>query len=438
MQYLHRDIEEQLNAWKDDPGRLPILIRGARQVGKSSLVREFGKQFEYYLEVNLELKPSVAEVFEQDLDPYRICQELSLIYNVPVEPGKTLLFIDEIQQSKPAISALRFFYEMYPSLHVIAAGSLLEFAISELPSFGVGRIRSVFMYPFSFYEYLQALGENLLADAIQKASPARPFSTLIHKKALGLFKRFIITGGMPKVVSEYVTTGNMLRCQQILDDLIVSFNDDFSKYKSHYSPAIIREVFDAVVAQNGGKFVFSKAAPDLNRTQVKNVLGLLSKAGLIHPVTRTSANGIPLGAESNSKFRKYILFDTGIFQRILGLSFSDLLLTDGFHTVNKGAMAELVVGLELLKSSGSPRELFYWARDSKNSQAEVDYIVQVGNNAVPVEVKSGTKGSMQSLFLLMDEKKLLKGIRVSEENFGQYDKVDVYPLYAAANILHSR
>jgi len=438
MHYLHRDIEEQLTAWKDDSNRLPILIRGARQVGKSSLVREFGKQFEYYLEVNLELKPSVAEVFEQDLDPHRICQDLSVIYNVPVEPGKTLLFIDEIQQSKPAISALRFFYEIYPSLHVIAAGSLLEFALSELPSFGVGRIRSVFMYPFSFHEYLQALSENLLAEAIRKASPARPVSALIHKKALGLFKRFIITGGMPKVVSEYVTSANLLRCQQILDDLIVSFDDDFSKYKSNYSPAILRDVFNAVVAQNGGKFVFSKAAPDLNRIQVKNSLGLLSKAGLIHPVTRTAANGIPLGAESNSKFRKYILLDSGIFQRILGLNFSDLLLSGDFHAVNKGSLAELVVGLELLKSSGLRRELFYWARDAKNSQAEVDYIVQVGNDAVPIEVKSGTKGSMQSLFLFLDAKKVHKGIRISEENFGKYDKVDVYPLYAAANILHSR
>lgn len=437
MEYLHRDIEAYLSEWKVDSNRLPLLIRGARQVGKSSLVREFGKKFKYYIEVNLELNPAISQIFNQDLNPHRICDELSLMFNVPIEPGNTLLFIDEVQQSQAAISSLRFFYEQYSSLHVIAAGSLLEFALSDLPSFGVGRIRSVFLYPFSFHEYLLALNEKLLADAIKKANPLKPLPDLVHKKALGLFKRFVITGGMPKVVSEYASTSNLLKCQQILDDLIVSFRDDFAKYKTHLHPAMIREVFDSVVAQNGGKFVYNKATPDLNRIQVKTSLELLSMAGLIYPVTRTSANGIPLGAGSNSKFRKFILFDSGIFQRILGLNLSDLLLNDDFNSINKGYVAELCVGLELLKSTTKRSELYYWARESKNSQAEIDYLLQVGADIVPIEVKSGTKGSMQSLFLFLSEKNVPKGVRISEESFGTYDKVDVFPLYAVSNIVHS-
>ncbi|MFC2110904.1 ATP-binding protein [Bacteroidota bacterium] len=435
MRYLNRNIESLLYTWKDDQERFPLLIRGARQVGKSSLVRQFGKQFQYYLEINLELNPELSKVFEANLQPQRICDELSLIYNIPVEPGKTLLFIDEIQACLPAVSSLRFFYEQYPELHLIAAGSLLEFALSELSSFGVGRVRSVFLYPFSFNEFLQALGENSLLNAIQTAEPTKPLSELVHLKALNLYKRFVIIGGMPKVVSYYVETGNLLKCQEILDDLVISFQDDFVKYKKRMSSLMLREVFNSVVAQNSNKFVYSKTTADLNRIQVKLCLELLSMAGLIYPVTHTSANGIPLGAEINAKFRKYIVFDTGIYQRILGLELSELLLNSDFDSINKGSIAELFVGLELMKVTDKRNELYYWQRESKNSQAEVDYLLQKNTRIIPIEVKSCTKGSMQSLFLFLNEKKIETGIRVSQENFSEYDKIKVFPIYAVANIL---
>lgn len=435
MKYLNRDIESQLKTWKDEQDRFPLLIRGARQVGKSSLIKQFGKEFQYFIELNLELNPEISKVFEGNLEPHRICDELALIYNTPIEPGKTLLFIDEIQSSLAAISSLRFFYEQYPELHVIAAGSLLEFALSELPSFGVGRIRSLFLYPFSFNEFLHAVGENKLLDAIQKASPEKPLPELVHKKALNLYKRFVIIGGMPKVVSHYVETGDLLKCQQVLDDLVLSFQDDFVKYKKRVSSFMLREVFNAVVAQNSNKFVYTKATPDLNRVQIKLCLELLSMAGLIYPVTHSSANGIPLGAEINAKFRKYIVFDSGIYQRILGLELSDLLLKSDFDSINKGSIAELFVGLELMKVSYKRNELYYWQRESRNSQAEVDYLVQKNTRILPIEVKSGTKGSMQSLFLFLNEKKIKTGIRVSQENFSKYDKIMVFPIYAVANIL---
>lgn len=435
MRYLYRNIESHLNTWKNEQDRLPLLIRGARQVGKTFLVRQFAKKFQYYIELNLELNPEISKVFEGNLYPHRICEELSLIYNTPIKPGKTLLFIDEIQESLPAISSLRFFYEQYPELHVIAAGSLLEFALSELSSFGVGRVRSLFLYSFSFNEFLHAVGENRLLDAIQKASPEKPLSELVHKKALNLYKRFVIIGGMPKVVSYYVETGDLLKCQEVLDDLVISYQDDFVKYKKRVSSPMLREVFNSVVAQNSNKFVYNKVTPDLNRIQVKSCLELLLMAGLIFSVTHTSANGIPLGAEINTKFRKYIVFDSGIYQRILGLELSDLLLKSDFDSINKGSIAELFVGLELMKFSDKKNELYYWQRESKNSQAEVDYLVQKHTTIIPIEVKSGTKGSMQSLFLFLNEKKIETGIRVSQENFSKYDKIKVFPIYAVANIL---
>ena len=436
MRYLNRDIENQLNIWKEQEDRFPLLIRGARQVGKSSVIRQFGEKFQYYIELNLEQNVELRKVFDGNLDPHRICEELSLIYNTPIESGQTLLFIDEIQAFLPAISSLRFFYEQFPTLHVIAAGSLLEFALSELPSFGVGRVRSIFLYPFSFGEFLQAMGEKMLRESIQKAGPSKPLPDLVHQKALDLFKRFVIIGGMPKVVSYYVETGNLLKCREVLDDLVVSYQDDFAKYKKQVSSLMLREALKAVVAQNGNKFIYSKATSDLNRQQVKSCLELLTMAGLIYPVTHTSANGIPLGAETNTKFRKYIVFDSGIYQRILGLELSDILLKSDFNSINKGSIAELFVGLELMKISTKRNELFFWQRETKNSQAEVDYLLQVNTSILPIEVKSGTKGSMQSLYLFLNEKKLETGIRVSLENFGQYDKVLVYPIYAVVNLLN--
>ena len=436
MRYLSRSAENELNIWKDEHDRLPLLIRGARQVGKSSLVKQFGLQFQYYLEVNLEMNPEICKVFDGNREPHKICDDLALIYNTPIEAGKTLLFIDEIQTSLSAIASLRFFYEQYPELHVIAAGSLLEFALAELPSFGVGRIRSLFLYPFSFNEFLVAMSEHSLLSAIQKAMPEKPLSELVHKKALGLFKRFLIIGGMPKVVSYYVETSDLLKCQQVLDDLVLSFQDDFAKYKKRIPSFMLREVFKAVVAQNSNKFVYAKAAPNLNRGQVKLSLELLSMAGLIYPVTHSSANGIPLGSQINAKFRKYIVFDTGIYQRILGLDLSVFLLDNEFESINKGSIAELYVGLELMKRSSKRNELYYWQRESRNSQAEVDYLVQMNTRIWPIEVKSGTKGSMQSLYLFLKEKKIKTGIRISQENFSMYNSINVFPLYAVSNILN--
>jgi predicted AAA+ superfamily ATPase len=333
---------------------------------------------------------------------------------------------------------LRFFYEQYPELHVIAAGSLLEFALSELPSFGVGRVSSLYLYPFSFGEFLNAAGSEFLHHAIIDSHAHNPLPDPIHKKALDFYKRFLILGGMPKVVSTYLTNHDLLKCQRLLDDLIYAYEDDFAKYKKRVSTAVIREVFRSVVEQNGQKFVYSKSSPDLNRLQVKGAIELLTMAGLIIPITHSSANGIPLGAEINPKMRKFIVFDSGIFQRLLGLNISEILLRDDFQTINKGNIAELNVGLELIKSAScyQRQTLYYWQRESKSSNAEIDYLIQQGINILPLEVKAGTKGSMQSLYLFMDSKKSEKGIRVSQENFSSYDKIEVFPLYAVANLNH--
>ena len=438
-EYLKRNIDDDLLQWKDAARRKPLLLRGARQVGKTSTVRKLGRQFDSFVEVNFErdeLKYNVKTVFERGFDPKRICDELSVIYGTPIVPGRTLLFLDEIQASLPAISSLRYFYEEYPELHLIAAGSLLEFALQELPSFGVGRIRSIFMYPFSFDEYLWAMDAAMLVDALQHALPEKPFSDAIHHTCKQHLIRFMLIGGMPEVVATLANVGSLLECQQVLDDLMLTLYGDFSKYRERVPSSRLREIFTSVMHQTGGKFTYAHASQHANRLQIKEGVELLELAGIIYPVTHTSANGLPLAAEMNTKYRKYLPLDTGIYQRFLRLDLGQLLTAETLQQVNKGALAELFVGLELLKSAPgtNPVQLFYWQREKSGSSAEVDYVVQSGAGIVPVEVKSGMKGAMQSMFQFLSEKGYTYGIRCSMENFGTYRNVKIYPLYAASQI----
>ena len=438
--YLPRNIDTELTAWRRQKSGKPLLLRGARQVGKSTAIRELAKQFEYFLEVNFEEQRQVHKLFEGDLEPKELCENLSILYNVPIVPGKTLLFFDEIQTCISAISSLRFFYEKYPELHIIAAGSLLEFALAEIPSFGVGRIRSIFVYPLSFDEYLNGMGEKQLLEAKRKATAKKPLKEPIHEKLLTHVKRFLVLGGMPEVIASYVQNGNFNQCGQVLDDLISSLKADFAKYKKQVPFLRIAEVFDSVVAQSGDRFVYAKAATETNHRQVKEAVDLLTMAGLVIPVTHTAANGLPLGAEADSKKRKMLLLDTGIFQRLLGLPISEILFENSFDAINKGAIAEQYVGLELLKSFSCYRQesLYYWHREAKSSNAEVDYIIQQNGNIVPIEVKSGKKGSMQSLFLFLSEKRAPFGIRFSLENYSAYENIKVLPLYAVSEFSHQQ
>lgn len=414
-----------------------MILRGARQVGKSSSVKNLSVKFKYFIEINFDENPIYTTIFEHGLDPVGICEQLSVISNTPIVEGETLLFFDEIQSCISAISSLRYFYEKMPNLHLIAAGSLLEFALSEIPSFGVGRVRSIFMHPLSFEEFLLANKEKSLVEALNKATTRKPFPEIFHQKLKLYLKKILIIGGMPEAVKTYVTNGNMIEVQRVLDDLLLSIQADFVKYKIRVSPTRIREVFDAVVKQVGNKFSYSYPNGTLNNVQIKEALVLLEMAGLICFVTHSASNGIPIGAEINSKKRKILIFDTGIFQRIQGLNIAQLLIGDDFNSINKENIAELHVGLELIKNSSCYENihLYYWQREAKNSQAEVDYVIQKQQKIIPIEVKSGTKGSMQSLYLFLEEKKTDFGIRLSLENFSEMERIKIVPLYAVRNVL---
>lgn len=437
MKYIERKIDSILIEWKNSNDRMPLLIRGARQVGKTSSVRHLGECFKYYVELDLNEHKELHSLFSQTLTPQEICRQISYIVNKPVEAGKTLLFIDEIQSCPDAINKLRYFYEQYHELHLIAAGSLLEFTLSDLPSFGVGRVRSVFMYPFSFEEFLFASGEELLVSAYRNANPDSPLSEIVHNKLLQRFHTFVLCGGMPKVVMEYIESRDLRKCQLALNDLVVSYKDDFKKYRKRISEERLSMVLESVARQHSGRFVYSNVNDNLSLSQVKLTLELLVKAGLVYPVVHTSANGIPLGAETNDRYQRMSLFDTGILMRMLGLDLAELYVQDIVNLVNKGSLAEIFVATELVKHTSCYEfpKLYCWHREKKDSQAEVDFVIQRNMEIIPIEVKSGTRGSMQSLRVFMEEKHSQYGIRTSLENFSTYDKIKVFPLYAISNVV---
>lgn len=435
---MKRTIDSALLNWKNDPDRKVLLLRGARQIGKTYSIRNLGKSFEYFLEVNFEEEKNIKNIFQDSLNPQLIIQKLAAYFAIPIIPAKTLLFFDEIQSCKEALSSLRFFYEKMPDLHVIAAGSLLEFALSEIPSQGVGRITSLFMYPMSLTEFLLEQNEDLLLEEVYKANSQKPIDTLLHKKLIEQYKIYQIIGGMPDIVQSYITHRNLLICQKKLDDLLLTLKDDFAKYKNKAPVSCLNEVFNSIVFQTGQKFKYSNIDSHSSFQVLKEALELLIKAGLAYKVIHSSAQGIPLGAQINHKKFKVILFDIGLHQRLLGLDLAHYLISDEFSMINKGSLAEAFVGLELIKYAPNHLnpQLFYWHREAKNSNAEIDYLIQKQEHLIPIEVKAGTKGQMQSMLLFFKTHSYIKkGIRVSLENFNTYDQIDIFPLYAIRNII---
>lgn len=451
MAYLVRNIDIDLLVWKNTSGHKPLLIRGARQVGKSSSIRHLGESFKHYVEINFEKQPELKDLFKQHTDVKLLVANLSKLSGTPIVAGETLLFMDEIQACPEALKSLWFFKEDYPELHVAAAGSLLEFAINDMPSFGVGRVRSMFMYPLSFKEFLLALGKESWIDAINEADCSNPLLEALHQELVKTFRIFLLIGGMPASVMAWINHHDFQACADELEDIQQSYYDDFAKYARDVEPRLLRSTLQSVVTQSGGKFMYSKVGEGYRTEEVKRALSMLANAGIIKEVRHTSANGLPLGAGVNEKFCKYLYLDTGLLLRILELDFggsedvTELILAGtAADLVNKGSLAEMAVGWELVKAA-SPRtqhELFYWENLDKGTTSEVDYIVMRDMKIVPIEVKSGTSGRMKSLRLFMQKRNISTAIRTSLENFGKLEfededikrYIDIIPLYAVSKI----
>ena len=432
--YYPRFIDNYLAEWVSRESHKPLLLRGARQVGKSTAVRHLAERFESYVEINFEKQASYIPLFQvKDIDVKKIVSQIAAMAGMRIVPGKTLLFLDEVQACPEAIMSLWFFREDLPELHVVAAGSLLEFALEDLPSFGVGRIHSMFMFPMTFDEFLIANGEQLLMEARNSATSSQPLPQPLYEKLVGLTRTFMLVGGMPEAVARWVETHDYLACQEIQDDIVVTYEDDFQKYRKKVDPTLLRNTMRSTAVQATKKFVFSAVEGNYKAAEVKKALDMLTKAGIVIPVTHTDGNGLPLGSEADKSYQKMLLLDTGLILRLLNMTTGDIselteqiLTSDVTDLVNKGPMAEMLVGLELLhyRTPNIRHELFYWQRQARNSQAEVDYISSYRQTVLPIEVKAEKQGGMKSLWIFLRERKLTNAIRCSLENFGAFDYYD--------------
>ena len=434
---MKRLIDTELEIWATEKEPKPLLLRGARQVGKTYAVRKLGKRFKHFAELNFDENPEIATFFDGALSAGPIVEKLAAYTHTPIIPGKTLLFLDESQACPRSLAALRYFREQLPSLHVIAAGSLLEFALEEIPSLGVGRLTSRFMYPMTFTEFLLGIGEAALVDMMNAADFTHPIDEPFHRRLNSLLRTYMTIGGMPEIVAKYVENRDLLSAMNMLDDLLLVFHDDFAKYRKRVPLSRLAETFRSVAMQSGGKFVAAHVSRETKSTAIRDALELLVKAGLVLKTFHSSANGIPLGSEINETAFKALLADTGLHQRLLGLDLKELVSIDDAAFANKGSLAEVYSALQIASHSSMRHrpELYYWHRDAPNATAEVDFVMQHGNGVLPVEVKAGLRGSMKSLRLFMAEKHIDIGVRVSLENFATLPVVRIIPLYAIHRIV---
>jgi predicted AAA+ superfamily ATPase len=452
---MKRSADYFLKKWKTSPVRKPLLLHGARQVGKTYTVREFGKTFTSFVELNLELHPDARELFEHDLDPHRLIQKIFTLTDKPIIPGKTLLFLDEIQLVPNAIIALRYFYEMMPELHVIAAGSLLDFAIQKV-GVPVGRVSSFYMYPVSFIEFLQALGAHGTIETILSHDPTQEIEDVFHRKFLDLLGQYLTIGGMPQAVACWASLQKMHTCSEVLYTLIDTYRQDFEKYAQRHQIKYLNALFTAIPNQLGGKFKYSDIEGEYRKRELAPCLDLLLTAGIAHQVTRTAAQGIPLGAQADLHTFKLLLIDVALTQFILGFktfpsrhgskdvgepalrSHERSEGVGGF--VNKGELVEAFIGQELLAYEHPTRkaQLYYWQNEVRGGEAEIDYVIQHGEHIVPLEVKSGTGTAMRSMRSFLEKHPNCPyGIRFSTNNYSHYENIHSYPLYAVAHLAAS-
>lgn len=433
---MKRLIDDELIEWKNAKFRMPLLLRGARQVGKTYAAQQLGKQFTSFIEINLETQDKDRAIFEKDLDVNRILRDLSLLRMNPIVPGETLLFVDEIQTVPNAVTALRYFHEQIPDLHVIAAGSLLDFAVEQV-GMPVGRVESLYMYPMSFLEFLFSMKGDLLVQEILSHSVEQELSEPIHQKLLSLLGEYIAIGGMPKVVACWAETKDPMRCFAIQHAIIDTYRNDFVKYAKKNQIKYVDTLFNAIPQLLGKKFKYSDIEGEFRKRELAPALELLVTAGVVHKVTHSSGQGIPLGANVDPQTYKIIFLDIALTQAILGLDLAEWFLNPEQQFVNKGALIESLVGQELLAYANfhAKSHLYYWQRNAPSSTAEVDYLVQKGEKIIPIEVKSGSGKTLKSLHLFLESHTNTPyGVRFSVQNYSEHDRIKSIPLYAVAAI----
>ena len=431
---LERQLEKALITWQHQQERNPLLLRGARQVGKSYLVESFGKKyFRQVVTINFEFAPEYKKCF-QTLKPQDICNAISLISQQNITPGDTLLFLDEIQDCPEAIQALRYFKEKMPELHIIGAGSLLELVLNQATyRMPVGRVSFLYLYPLSFKEFLTNYNPEAL-NYLENATITNPIPEAVHDHLLTQLKLYLWLGGMPAVLNNYKTHQHLPTVQALQAGILETYEKDFGHYHTLANPIYLQQCFRQTPLLIGQQIKYNKIDPDLRSRELKQALGALEAAAVLHRIQATSAKGLPLDATINEKKFKLTFIDVGLVKRCNQLD-TELLLSNDFTLLNQGALTEQLVGQELLAYAPAyeKAKLYFWARDERGT-AEVDYVIVNKGNIYPIEVKSGKLGRLKSLQQYMQEHTCPIGVRTSALPLSLSHNVLSVPLYMLSEL----
>ena len=415
---MDRSATDYLVDWKDSPRRKPLVVRGARQVGKSHLARSFGERhFANFVEMNFEETLDGAQLFAEG-SPAKVIPRLELQTGTRIVPGETLLFLDEVQAAPEVLARLRYFREKLPALHVMAAGSLLDFVLEDHEfSMPVGRIEYLHLGPVEYEEFLAATGRSHLAEFIGQYRLDDEIPTPVHGQLLSSLLEFLIVGGMPESVQAFADTGSLLECDKIKQSILSTYVDDFSKYSSRVNTRRIQRVFQKLPHLVGGKFKHSNVDREEQARDIGKALQLLCLARVAYKVRHTACNGVPLAAEADERSFKPLFLDVGLMNRACGLTLLDFENAGDVMLVNAGAVCEQFVGQHLLYSGQLFEEpaLHYWSREKRQSAAEIDYVISVGPQIIPVEVKAGKSGRLRSLHMFLQEKQCGFGVRLNTD-----------------------
>jgi len=431
---MKRFINEKLLEWRNQSNRKPLILRGARQVGKTWSVLDFGKKHfkgKVHL-IDFEKRADLFGVFDKNLDVKRIIAEIEIFLNIKIEVGKDLLFFDEVQSCPRVLMALRYFYEDMPDLHVIAAGSLLEFAMKDIV-FPVGRVQFMNMYPLTFVEYLLAIGKDRAAETV--LSPPEKLSESIHKMLLDELKSYFFVGGMPECVKMYAKTGKYKIVFEIQEQLVEAYRQDFSKYAPYSDKRCLNAVLSNTAKSIGQQIKYSRLTDGFSTPTIKKAFDLLTMAKVVNKVSSVSPAGLPLNHSASEKIFKATLVDIGLVQYLCGMHVADEFRKNDLLAIYQGSLAEQFVGQEIL--SAGYGDLYYWSRNAKSSTAEVDYLLTKEGKIIPVEVKSSASGRLKSLHMILKNyENIPEGYVLSSAMYSKLpeQKLSFIPIYYAYNI----
>ena len=427
---MKRSLYKELLLWKNRNNRKPLLLEGARQVGKTYLLKEFAdKEYGDCAYFNFEKTPELDSLFTSSLDSSSIIKSLELFIGRKIDPDSTLIFFDEIQASPRAVTSLKYFYEESPKYHVVAAGSLLGVSVSRLSSFPVGKVNFMMLYPLSFFEYLSAVKENLLIELIEGKNDFLQIQNIIHEKLLDHYKKYLFLGGMPEVVQNFIVNDDIVEVRKIQKEILHAYKRDFSKYTTASEAIKISEIWNSIpvqLAKENKKFKYNDVVKNGRSSKFESAIEWLKKAGLVYTVNNLKLPKLPLsGYVDNSKFKLYML-DSGLLGAMLNIHSSLIVKGNNLFSEYNGAFIENYTAVELIKSGFE--ELFYW---TSKFDAELDFVVSNEENIIiPIEVKSGMSKQKKSLRVYAEKYNPEFLVRLSPRNFVRDDKFINIPLYA--------